>query len=120
MDRVFPLFSLSVSVLVGIFRPFRVIIDTLVFKCATLLTVFLFLIFLLPSFCLNVFVIVFFRVGLCIVFVVFALGITIVYWYQYFTIWSGFLYFTFSPSNLNVMSLWMPVCLLDCDVKCIF
>lgn len=69
---------------------------------------------------LKCFVIVFFKVGLCIVFVVFALGITIVYWYQYFTIWSGFLYFAFSPSNLNVMSLWMPVCLLDCDVKCIF
>ena len=77
----------NLCLLVGIFRPFKVIIDTLVFKCAALLICFsvsyisLLAFLLLECFCDIA--IVFFRVGLCIVFVVFALGITVVYLYQY-------------------------------------
>ena len=75
--------SANLCLLVGLFRPFMVIIDTLVFKCATLLICFsvsylsLLAFLLLECFCDIA--IVFFRVGLCIVFVVFALGITVVY-----------------------------------------
>ena len=70
---------------VGGFRLLEVIVDTLAFKCATLFIYFSvsyisFLAFLLLE-CFCDIAIVFFRVGLCIVFVVFALGITIVYWY---------------------------------------